>query len=365
MNTRFPHIKTLPLLIGFVYFCSCQAQEEKKLITEWPLHHQSSDKLIKTQGSNAYDNVHCGIEDKAGHLWFGTTGEGVYRYDGKSFQQFTKADGLNCNTVWAIMQDRAGIIWFGTNDGICQYDGQTFKDVPFNNLKNNSSQNKIGQNSVYSILQDHSGKIWFGTDQGLYYFQGNTFAQLAYDLSIMNKLALNLKEVQCIFEDKNHVLWFGSGPIAAEGLVRYDGQTLEQFKPKNETWIRSIAQSKNGNLIISTRHVGTCLYDGKNFTFNSDLAASNKESFMSCFDDRAGNQWLTSDYGKSLNDSIGGLWRNDGKTITRFTKKDGLTNTDVFFLLEDNKGNIWIGTRNVGLYCYDGKRILDFNIPKN
>ncbi|GAB2558355.1 two-component regulator propeller domain-containing protein [Spirosoma aerophilum] len=65
--------------------------------------------------------------DKTGNLWFGTTGEGVYRYDGKLFTQFTKQDGLSSNTVWCLVEDRAGNIWVGTrNIGLYRYDGKTF-----------------------------------------------------------------------------------------------------------------------------------------------------------------------------------------------------------------------------------------------
>jgi hypothetical protein len=48
-------------------------------------HGQSQPMIVKTQGSNLFANVNCAMQDKAGHLWFGTTGEGIYRYDGKAF----------------------------------------------------------------------------------------------------------------------------------------------------------------------------------------------------------------------------------------------------------------------------------------
>jgi ligand-binding sensor domain-containing protein len=48
-----------------------------------------------------------------GNLWFGTTGEGVYKYDGKSFSQFTASNGLNSNKVYCILEDKDGKIWIG------------------------------------------------------------------------------------------------------------------------------------------------------------------------------------------------------------------------------------------------------------
>jgi ligand-binding sensor domain-containing protein len=69
----------------------------------------------------------------------------------------------------------------------------------------------------------------------------------------------------------------------------------------------------------------------------------------------------------------GGLWRYDGKSFTHFTVKDGVINSnigsfmeagkgnDVWSILEDRTGNLWIGTRNTGLYRFDGKSFTSFS----
>ena len=48
-------------------------------------------------------NVSRFMQDKSGNLWFGTTDNGLYKYDGKSFNQFTINDGLDCNKIYCIM----------------------------------------------------------------------------------------------------------------------------------------------------------------------------------------------------------------------------------------------------------------------
>ncbi|MBK6331236.1 MAG: hypothetical protein IPF62_12285 [Bacteroidetes bacterium] len=88
-------------------------------------------KLIKTQGSREGDNIQCSLQDKVGNLWFGTTGEGVYRYDGKLFTQFTMKEGLNSNCLYSILEDKDGKFWFGTENGVCRYDGKTITNMPF------------------------------------------------------------------------------------------------------------------------------------------------------------------------------------------------------------------------------------------
>lgn len=318
-------------------------------------------KLLKTQGSDAYQNVYCGLQDKKGNLWFGTTGEGVYYYDGKEFTQFTVKDGLSDNKVWSILEDKSGIIWFGTNAGICRYDGKVITAVP---ITTNSFYTPAGgiaaANTVGSIMEGKNGKLWFGTKAGVFCYDGKVFTPFL-NSKVQNKSNLTLKDVQCMLEDKGGNIWFGSGPMAFEGIARYDGTALENFRPENETWIRNIIQDKDGSILFATRHYGVCSYDGKDFKFITDSKGMAKQSMMAMLEDKKGNLWFASDYGKELNDTVGGAWRYDGHAFTKFSTKDGLTNNAVFLILEDKDGNIWLGTRNIGLYRYDGKSIVNYS----
>ncbi len=52
-------------------------------------------------------------------------------YNGKSFVQYTQKDGLNSNTVYAMIEDSSGTIWFGTDKGARHYDGKSIDSIPF------------------------------------------------------------------------------------------------------------------------------------------------------------------------------------------------------------------------------------------
>jgi len=122
MAKFFLHKSICSLLLASTFLTSCQGQTKKPSQTDIIAEPKSISfippKLIKTQGSSEADNVRCGLQDKNGNLWFGTTGEGVYRYDGKIFTQFTMKDGLLSNCVWTILEDNKGNILFGTVEGI-------------------------------------------------------------------------------------------------------------------------------------------------------------------------------------------------------------------------------------------------------
>lgn len=105
----------------------------------------------------------------------------------------------------------------------------TMMERPFNKLESRSIAGAQLSNTIsakspfvndvfYSIMQDKKGIIWFGTKDGVVCYDGNNYTRFLDDYSIKNDSSLTLKYVQCIFEDKNGNLWFGSGPMAFDGI---------------------------------------------------------------------------------------------------------------------------------------------------
>jgi ligand-binding sensor domain-containing protein len=372
MTTYLSHKLLFTILLVSIFINSCNGQPKKNSPKTSESNPQKlsvgQPKLIRTQGSNEYQNISCGLQDKLGNLWFGTTGEGVYRYDGKFFTQFTVENGLSNNNISSILEDNAGNIWLGTTDGICRYDGKKITQIPisksFVSVTGNSNYytKQSTKNTVWSMLQDKSGKIWFGTGDGVYWYNGVSFTHFLNNDGVINKENLHIKMVACMLEDKNGNIWFGSGmPPGMEGLCRYDGKSIVRYFPNNEKWIRSIIESKNGNIILATRNSGIINYDGKKFTKSIQPKDLYKGSLREIMEDKAENLWISSEYGYSIGDTLGGVWRSTMATTPStektFTK---ITSEAVFFMLEDKNLNIWIGTRNMGLYKYDGKKLISY-----
>ena len=314
-------------------------------------------KLIKTQGSQPSDNVHCSLQDKAGNFWFGTTGEGVYKYDGKSFSQFTATDGLNSNSVYCVLEDKDGKIWIGTVAGVCLYNGKSFTTVPIPLRKNMPPNQYHNTHDVFSIMQDKSGKLWFATIDGVYIYDGKTFTSF-----IVNEGGSGFKSsnnnVEYILEDKAGNIWFGGR--ANEGVFRYDGKSLTNLKlneNKDSNWAWPVLQDKNGNIWFSNWS-GVYRYDGKSFIKNDGLANGPVTRII---EDKKGNLWFGGGGRGICRYDPSTSFRTGGKSYTCFTTKDGLINNDVWSILEDKTGNLWVGTRNTGLYRYDGKTFTSFS----
>lgn len=341
--------------------------------------------LIKTPGNG---NVQAALKDKEGNLWFGTSDDGLYRYDGKSFRQFLMADGLPSNSINDLLEDKEGKIWIGTKAGVGLYDpsaslgtgGKMVTEIVIPLPKNlPPNKNKLQQTQkVYDIMQDKAGKLWFVTIDGVYIYDGKSFTLFPID-DAPNSFLGSHDKVERILEDKDGNIWFGGR--TNEGVFRYDpsathrtgGKAVTHFKLKELTlqfeskqvshsWGWPQLQDKNGDIWFSN-WAGAYRYDGKSFTSftKSDGIPGQNGLVAKIIEDKNGNLWFGGEGGLSRYDPSATL-RTGGKSFTGF--QDGLINPWIWTILEDKSGNLWVGTRETGLYLFDGKTFISYSEDK-
>ena len=372
-------ISIFSLLLVSLFFTSCNGQTSTNQTTNNKTSNPKKEqhpKIARTLGTKN-ENVVCQLLDKVGNLWFSISGEGVYRYDGKSFTNFTTKDGLCNNNVGAIIQDRAGNMLLGTKNGICKYDGNKFTKYPVPDTL-----------SITCMLEDKDGNLWFGVmNKGIYRYDGTNLSNFLYKYQHPFFGEKFEKYISDIIQDKNGNIWFSSWN--GGGVWRYDGKNLKNFLPSidyyktdqdkrsigndqnslnfitsnisfvqsqdyiSDDMIFSITEDNLGNIWFATRNHGACRFDGKIFT-----SLGTKEGFLSAgayaiLEDKKGNLWFTTEKD--------GVWCYDGKTFKNFNEKNGLVNNAVMNVLEDKEGNLWFGTKWFGLSRYDGKTFTTFS----
>src|SRR5579862_9444956 len=84
--------------------------------------------------------------------------------------RYTILDGLPARNATTVIKSRSGFIWIGTENGLCKFDGYTFKT--FINKKGDSTS--ISNNYINALAEDVTGRIWVGTMDGLNVFDPNT-----------------------------------------------------------------------------------------------------------------------------------------------------------------------------------------------
>ena len=288
------------------------------------------------------------LQDKKGNIWFGTTDQGVYRYDGKTFINFRAGNGMRSDIIFSIAEDKAGNIWFGTASGICRYDGKSMAGI---------SADPTANKTVTCLLVDKSGKLWIASDNGAYWYDGKTFTNFLDSQGVVNKNGLKLQIVQHMLEDRDGNIWFTT---KTEGICRYDGKSIINYTPDGELWFRGLLEDTNGNIWAGTRYRGVYRYDGNKFSLLSLNDSLDKYSVLSIVQDESGNIWFGTEAGDiSKRETEGGVWIYNGESFKNLSIKDGLTQSCVWCILEDRSGGFWFGTRN-GFCRYDGKTFTGF-----
>jgi len=315
------------------------------------------------------------LQDKAGNFWFCTINEGVYCYDGKAFTNFTEEDGLSSNFVWSVVEDEAGMLWFGTADGVTCYDPSAepgtkkFTTLPITSIKGSHLHNKTAvdaygvpypdENFVWTVSQDNTGIYWLGTSDGVYRYDPSAesgrgagpFSHFTHDDGIVNKTGVPIQGIESILEDSAGNIWLGGR--SSQGVFRFDGNTLTNIKLEGEYWVRPLLADKAGNVWFGCPK-GHMIYryDGKSFTSVGDKEITDWVFYMA--EDGAGNLWFS-------NGENGGVTRYDGISCINFTAQDGLCYDMIWSLAADKAGNIWFENRNRSLCRYDGRTFTGFS----
>src|SRR5579864_2057047 len=66
------------------------------------------------------------LQDREGFLWVGTQ-NGLFRYDGSRFKAFTKNDGLPEARIESLHEAADGTLWVGTEGGLARLHGGRFE----------------------------------------------------------------------------------------------------------------------------------------------------------------------------------------------------------------------------------------------
>lgn len=401
--------------------------------------------------------VNCVFQDSRGFLWIGTQ-NGLNRFDGEAFDVYCynpfDSSSISNNWIYAITEDLDGNLWIGTKgglnkylfkqnkfqhldyqtdylhdvtsycyDNVCLSNGTILINTPpvisfydpatenFTHFQSQLSYDGSVKDVKLPILEDRDGKIWVGTTTGICNFSLQTEAFNYFPFINANDDQLENVNVTALYQDKKGMLWVGT----TSGLYHYNLKVecfeeaqfklhLAEIFSFENTFIRTILEDKNGNLIVGTEGNGLYVFSGfsdkqlsiQNYTSENSTIGHN--IIQSLMIDRSENLWIGTLQGISktdlkkkkfalyrkynspnsidlLGNVIASLYKNEdgvlwvgnwgqglnlfnreAKTVEHFSTQGlgnhYIPNDFIHVIFKDSQHRIWLGTRD-GILIYD------------
>ena len=213
-----------------------------------------------------------------------------------NFESITINNGLPHSTVYRIVQDHDGFLWFGTQRGLIRYDGYTCR--LFGQI-NTDSTGFLGK-AVHALWEDKNGNLWVGTHSGDLCLRDGQTGHFRYLTNENAFKSLVERRIQTIFEDASGKIWIGT---LDDGLLIYDAKTntSQHFNSKNShlsnNAVFAFVQDKSGRIWIATAGEGINYFDATTNSFKqiyADIPNLNGYQKTLLLDDK-GNLWIGSD----------------------------------------------------------------------
>ncbi len=246
-------------------------------------------------------------------------------------------------TIYKVLTDPQGFMWFGGSDGLARYDGYGLKVYKHDNKDPTSLSN----NSIWDMLVDSQGRFWIATDLGINLFspKTQTFTHYLHDPQDQSSLSHNI--VKVIYEDSKGDIWIGTYGGGLNRMTQGGGK-FERFQSapdipnslSNNT-VNAIFEDRDGTLWIGTE-IGLNKFNSDTNGFTSfynywgDQTSLDDSAVRVIAEGTDNRLWIGTYSGLNQFD------RNTG-TATRF-KFQNETSVDVVAIEFDSQGQLWMAT---------------------
>jgi len=210
-------------------------------------HHREGDPSTLSSSK-----VTCVHEDLLHNLWIGTlSGLNLYNRENGIFSRPIQSNisNLAIQYIQSIKSDKKGNVWIATVWGLHLIRNEDLRKANYTStvfLNDADDPSSISENQVLSIHEDRNGLIWCGTLNGLNCYDPNTEGFTSY--SMQDGFTSNW--ISSIVEDDAGILWLGTH----KGLTRFDPQTGSSlhFDTRDgliaEDFTRGVLRSNTGEL---------------------------------------------------------------------------------------------------------------------
>ncbi len=218
--------------------------------------------------------------------------------------------------------------------------GQSFLNYPSHwdqyLINNFLPEDGLIVDQIQYVYEDETGFIWIVTAGGIIRYDGLTFKPY--------RKGLDRGYFYELHADKNGDLW---APASVEGLYKIEGDSLIKYKDELDITgglAKTILFTKNDVMYVGVYGDGLFVFDGEKtiqkYTPEDGLVGPN---IWRVIEDKQGRIWIGTDEGLSIFDN--------GK-FTNFTTENGLPYNAIRGLTEMYNGDIWVGTDKEGVVVF-------------
>ena len=204
----------------------------------------------------------------------------------------------------------------------------------------------LSHNTVYTIVQDQKGFLWFGTREGLNRYDGNNIVTYYADPDDRSSLVSN--SITALEAGSDGLIYIGT----TQGLNVYNNRTRTftriQFRGSTPGYVNRIVRVSDGSLLICTNKG---LFIKR--TAQEDLSPLiGNVNITDLFEYRKGVFWISSLQKMMLINGYGEVIKEYSALPNRSNQEISLSH-NISCLYRDSSGEIWLGTKKNGLFKYD------------
>lgn len=333
----------------------------------WALHSLVQAQSVKfnhltTNEGLAQSHVSAILKDKKGFMWFGSE-DGLNKYDGYVFTHYKHdaydKSSISDSYIQDLLEDKQGDLWVATSNGLDRFD-----------RNKNSFVHYITQD-ISDLFEDSKNRIWLATQEGLFLFnrQSKTFRLLLQAGQTQGSKTKN--PIYRIEENTDGSLWLGTENGLYQVTINNDRYTSRRIDVKCGNCspapvIRALRMDHHGNLWMGTKGGGLFLYNLRDGSFRNflheptDPSSIAHNDILSILAAKDGKLWIgTENGGISVYDRRKGQFMNYKHQPN---EPAALSNNSVYTIYQDNAENIWVGTYagGVDLLPKFGEKFLSY-----